>query len=142
MRDKASTRRSLLKGGALLAAPLATVAGTAAMAADRQATRLAQLEDQTAIRELHQSWLAAQTPPVQLAGPEAVEIAADGRSAAGRYPCTVEIQTLLPQDCTLAQMAHVQGGGVIRRAESRVLEVEYIKAKTAWAIAKVEFTPV
>jgi hypothetical protein len=71
--------------------------------------------------------------------PDAIKVAADGKSAAGRFPCAVEIETPIAQDCTLARMAHAQGGGFVRRTERRVLKVEYVKAGGAWAIAKVEF---
>jgi hypothetical protein len=54
----------------------------------------------------------------------------------------VEIETTIAQDCTLARMAHAQGGGFVRRTERRVLIVEYVKAAGAWAIAKVEFASV
>ncbi len=55
--DTVSTRRSFLKGGAVAAAPLAVAAGGAAMAEDGRKARLARLEDEAAIRELHQAWL-------------------------------------------------------------------------------------
>jgi len=168
-KDTTSTRRSFLKGGALLAAPLAAVGVPAAvMANDGLKARLAKLEDEAAIRELHQSWLrrintgagGAATPPfadsdgiafdqavrsiaADHAGqPDVIEVAADGKSAAGRFHCTAEIETTIAQDCTLAQMAHAQGGGFVRRTERRVLKVEYVKASGAWAIAKVEFASV
>lgn len=161
-----STRRSFLKGGALLAAPLAAVAApSVVMADDELKARLAKLEDEAAIRELHQAWLRrintgtgdAATPlfadaesvafdqavrsiAADHAGqPDAIEVAADGKSADGRFPCAVEIETTIAQDCTLAQMAHAQGGGFVRWTERRVLKVEYVKASGAWAIAKVEF---
>jgi len=165
-KDAASTRRSFLKGGALLAAPLAAVAAPAAiMADDGLKARLARLESVAAIRELHQTWLrwvnsgtsdaaarlfadakraafdeAVRGIAADHAGePDAIEIAADGKSAAGRFPCAVEIETAIAQDCTLAQMAHEQGGGFVRRTERRVLQVQYVRASGAWAIAKVEF---
>jgi hypothetical protein len=180
-KDTASTRRSFLKGGALLAAPLAAVAVPAAIVADDELkARLAKLENEAAIRELHQSWLwrinttkddvarkddvtgagdeaaslfanpnaAAFDPSVRSiaadhAGePDAIKVAADGKRAVGRFHCAVEIETAIAPDCTLAQMAHAQGGGFVRRTERRVLKVEYAKASGAWAIAKVEFAPV
>ncbi len=73
--------------------------------------------------------------------PDAIEIAADGKRAAGRFHCAVEIESAIAQDCTLGQMAHAQGGGFVRRTERRVLRVEYVKSAGAWAIAKVEFAP-
>ncbi len=164
-KDTSATRRSFLKSGALLAAPLAAVAVPAAvMADDEMKARLAKLEDEAAIRELHQTWLrqintgagdatalfadpegaafnqAVRNIAADHAGkPDAIEIAADGKSAAGLFPCAVEIETTIEQDCTLARMAHAQGGGFVRRTERRLLKIEYVKASGAWAIAKVEF---
>jgi hypothetical protein len=164
-RDTDSTRRSFLKGGALLAAPLAVAVPAALVADDGLRARLARLEDEAAIRELHQSWLrrvnvgagagaradAAVAPPDQAvrsiaadhAGePDAIDLAADGKSAIGRFQCAVEIENAIAQDCTLARMAHAQGGGFVRRTERRVLKVEYVKADGAWAIAKVDFASI
>jgi len=166
--DNTSTRRSFLKRGALLAAPLAAVAAPAAVLVDDELkARLAKLENEAAIRELHQDWLRrinagagdAVRPLLAVrersafdefvritadhAGqPEAIEIAADGKRAAGRFPCAVEIETAIAEDCTLAQMAREQGSGFVRRTERRVLHVEYVKAGGTWAIAKAEFAPV
>ena len=164
--DKTSTRRAFLKRGALLAAPLAAVAAPAVvLAGDELKARLARLENEAAIRALHQDWLrqintgSADAVRPLLAGrertafdefvrsiaadnagqPEAIEVATDGRSAAGRFPCAVEIETAIAEDCTLAQMAREQGSGFVRRTERRVLNVEYVKAGGAWAIAKAEF---
>ncbi len=163
-RNTASTRRSLLKGGALLAAPLAAGASAAALAEDGRKARLAKLEDEAAIRALHQAWLrrintgqgdvaaelfvdpkrAAFDPAVRAVAadhagaPDAIEVAADGQRAAGRFHCAVEIETEIPRDGTLAQMAHAQGGGFVRRTELRVLKADYVKAAGAWAIAKME----
>jgi hypothetical protein len=162
------TRRSFLKGGALLAGPLAAAVPAAVMADDGLKARLAKLEDEAAIRELHQAWLrrintetgdaatllfadpkdAAFDQAVRSIAadhteePDAIEVAADSKSAVGRFHCVVEIETAIPQDCTLAQMAHAQGGGLVRRTERRVLKVEYVKASGGWAIAKVEFESV
>jgi len=164
-RDSTSTRRSFLKGGALLAAPLAAAAPATMLADDGLKARLARLEDEGAIRELHQIWLrrinagAGDTiAPLfadpegttfdqavrsiaadQTAQPDAIEVAPDGKGATGWFRCVVEVETTIPQDCTLARMAHAQGGGFVRRTERRVLRVDYVKACAAWAIAKVEF---
>jgi hypothetical protein len=170
--DATSTRRSFLKGGALLAAPLAAFAVPAAvMADDELKARLARLENEAAIRELHQAWLRrintreddatgaadAATPlfadyegatfeqavrriATDHGGqPDAIEVAADGKSATARFHCAVEIETTIAQDCTLAQMAHAQGGGFVGRTERCVLKVEYVKNSGAWAIAKAAF---
>ncbi|MGC2506476.1 MAG: hypothetical protein WA369_07445, partial [Candidatus Acidiferrales bacterium] len=151
----------------ILAAPLAAAVPAAILADDELKARLAKLENEAAIRELHQTWLraintrasveaaslfadpkrAAFDPSVRsiaadhAAPPDAIEIAADGKRAAGRFHCAVETETAIAQDSTLAQMARAQGGGYIRRTDRRVLRVDYVKASGAWAIAKAELAP-
>jgi hypothetical protein len=161
---KTSSRRNFLKKGALLAVPLAA-APAAVMADDGLKSRLAKLENEAAIRDLHQTWLrhintgaadeanalfadresAVFDPTVRRISadhsgePDAIEVAPDGKSAAGRFQCAVETETPIVQDSTLAQMAHLQGNGFIRRTERRVLSIEYVKASGTWAIAKAKF---
>jgi hypothetical protein len=167
-RETDSTRRSFLKGGALLAAPLAAAVPVALVADGGLRARLARLEDEAAIRALHQAWLrrvnsragdaaaplfadakgaapdqAVRSIAADHAGePDAIEIAADGKSAIGWFQCAVEIENAIAQDCTLARMAHAQGGGFVRRTERRVLKVEYVKVDGAWAIAKADFASI
>lgn len=160
-RDTDSTRRSFLKSGALLAAPLAAAVPAVLVADDGLRARLARLEDEAAIREVHQGWLrrinvsagagtdvaardqAVRSIAADHAGePDAIEIATDGKSGVGRFHCAVEIENAIAQDCTLARMAHAQGGGFFRRTERRVLKVEYVKADGSWAIAKVDFASI
>ena len=163
-KDMSSSRRSFLKGGAVVAAPLAVAAPVAALAQEHQAQRLARLEDEASIRALHQAWLRAintdaPEAAAQLfadprrarlehgvrgvaadhaADPDRIEVAHDGRSAFGRFHCAVEIETAIAPDCTAAQMALLQGGGLLRRSEPRLLKAEYVKAAGAWAIARLE----
>lgn len=171
-----STRRAFLKNGTMLAAPLAAVAAPAAVMADGELKqRVALLENEAAIRELHQAWLrrvntgldagmnsgigtgvgdagvvAAAIPEAasldasvrtitadHSGQPDAIEVAADGKNAAGRFHCLVEIETSITPDCTLAQMAHAQGSGFVRRTERRVLHAEYVKSSGVWAMARV-----
>jgi hypothetical protein len=158
-----STRRSFLKRGVLLAAPFAAPTPAVVLSDDGMKARLARLEDEAAIRELHQSWLrkvsarkaeaAAQLfvhsvvsdesvrsiAADHSGAPDAIEVAPDGNRATGRFHCVADIETIIPKDCTLAQMAHEQGGGFVGRTERRLLKVEYVKISGAWAIAKVEF---
>lgn len=151
-RDNTSTRRSFLRSGALLAAPIAAASiPAAALAEGGLKSRVGRLEDEAAIRELHQSWLrqvnagegdallgsAVRRITADHAGaPDRIEIHADGRSAAGYFDCAVEVETPLALDSTLAQMAHAQGHGAVRRTERRMLTVDYTKAGGAWTIAK------
>ena len=161
--ERSSTRRAFVKGGAILAAPLAAAAPALAMADEGRRTRLTRREDEAAIRDLHQAWLrrvntgedaaslfadprraafdqAVRGVAVDHAGaPDAVELAANGLSATGRFQCVVETEADLGEDCTLAQMAHAQGGGFVRQTERRVLTADYVKTDRGWAIAEVGF---
>lgn len=163
--DANSTRRTFLKSGAVLAAPLVAAVPAAVLAGDGLQARLARLEDEAAIRELHQTWLrrissGTREECAQLFAhaenaafdesvhsvvadhsgePDAIEIAPNGTRATGRFHCSFEIETAIPQDSTLSQMAHAQGSGFIRRTELRILHAEYVKVNAAWSIAKVTF---
>ena len=161
--DRDSTRRTFLKGSAILAAPLVMTVPAAAIAADDRAARLQQLEDEAAIRALHQDWLrrvngrdadmaglfanagAARCLDGAVCGianaPDArddrIEIAADGKRATGRFLCLVETESHIAPDSTLAQMALAQGGGVIREQATRLVSADYVKAGDRWAIAGI-----
>lgn len=155
-RDSIATRRSFLSGGALLAAPIAAAAVPAVVFADGGLkARVKRLEDEAAIRELHQSWLrqvnvgegdvrpgeSVRRITTDHAGAsDRIEVAADGRSAVGHFNCAVETETPLPADCTLAQMAHAQGSGTFGVTERRALTVGYAKVRGAWTITKVALT--
>ena len=150
---RSATRRAFLKSGALLAAPVAAVPIPAvALADDAREQRLRRLEDAAALRELQASWLrrvnAGEPDPRLGAGvhrmladeggaPERIEFAADGASAVGCFDYAVEMAAPLAADCTLAQMAHAQGHGSVRRAERRRLRVDYTRASGRWAIDQV-----
>jgi len=164
--DKISTRRSFLKGGAIIAAPLAMVgAPAAAMAMDGSKERLARLEDEKAIRALHQGLLrqlnsgvpgaaaslfaepnkalidaSLKTIAADHAGhPDSIDLSANGARAAGRFACLVETRTMIPADNTLAQMAHAQGDGYVTRTEARTMAADFVKTPTGWAIAGLDF---
>jgi hypothetical protein len=146
-----------LKCGALLAGPIAAASVPAMVLANDQvdhgvSARLRHLEDEAAIRAVQQSWLrqvnaggglalsgAAVTRVAagQAGIADRIEIAADGRRATGRFDCTVDLETRLPEDSTLGQMAHAQGGGTLRTSERRLLTVDYVKVAGAWTIAKL-----
>jgi hypothetical protein len=146
-----------LKGGALLAAPIAAASVTGMALAKDQTddglnARLRRLEDEAAIRDVHQSWLRqinAGQGMALLGGSvtrvtadhagvaDRIEIAADGHRAVGRFDCLVDLETRLPDDSTLGQMAHAQGSGTLRITERLMLAVAYAKIAGAWTIEKV-----
>jgi hypothetical protein len=158
----ASSRRSFLKGGAIAAAPLAVAIPAAALAAGDHSAHAQRLRDEAEIAALHQAWLrkratgadasalfaGARTarlgPDIQgvaadhAGPPDRIEVMADGLHAAGRFAVRVDLQTELPRDTTLGQMAHLQGNGVVRHAEKRTLRASYVKQAGAWAIARLE----
>ena len=159
-----ATRRSFLKGGAVAAVPFAATGAAALIAEQDHKARLARLEAEAAIRDLHQAWLrhvntgtraeAAALFADPKAGlhetisgvaadhtgaPDEIKPAADGLSASGAYHCVVETKVERPRDCTLAQMAHAQGEGMIRSAQRQVLKARYVKTGQGWAIETHRF---
>jgi hypothetical protein len=164
-KDMNSTRRRFLQASALLAAPVAAALPSRAMAEDGTHARLARLEDENSIRKLQRDWLqrvngagverSAETLGPQAArsldgavsrilledagDPDAIELAEDGMTAVGRYPCLVETECTLEQDCTFARMAHAQGHGTVTGRKRHLLAVTYAKRKDGWTIDAVEF---
>lgn len=159
-----TTRRSFIQAGGLAAAPLAVGSPAAAVTHADLKARLARLEDQAAIRALHQSWLRQVNAGVRqgtaclLVDPsraglddavrgltpdpaetDVIDVAEDGRSAIGRFHYVAEFESAIPRDCTLAQMAYAQGGGLIRRTERGVLTAAYVKTDDAWTIKELGF---
>ncbi len=151
--SKIASRRTFLKGGALIAAPLAVTSATAAVLADPTSQqRIGRLEDEAAVRTLHHGWLrqvnAGERDPhleatvrriiADHAGAaDRIDVAADQQRAVGHFDYAVEFETPLPRDSTLAQMAHAQGHGLMRFTQRRRLRVDYVKADCGWRIAQV-----
>ena len=160
-----STRRAFLKGGALAAAPLAAAGASAVVAKSEHEARIERLQAEAALRDLHQAWLRKvntgaetgelfadpkQARPLQAvtrvdadhaAAPDEVSLHPGGLTASGRYACVVETGVEIAPDCTLAQMRHAQGEGQLRQSERRLLEADYVKTQTGWAIVRLTFEP-
>jgi hypothetical protein len=147
MSNAATDRRSFLKSGALVAAPLAVVAApAAALADDGSRARLARLEDEREIGALHREALRqvnrgnrklasgltalADDPAQELE----IAFADDSRHATCRRACTGSFRTEFTGHSTLEQMHRLQGQGLHEHEESRVLIAEYVKGKDGWAI--------
>ena len=165
--ENRSTRRSFLKGGAIVAAPLAAIGAPAAAAlADDSKDRLARLEDEKAIRDLHASWLrlvnagnfagAAQlyaddkcacalagivaVAPDHARDADRLDFAQDGRHAGASYAMHVEVETMIAPDNTLAKMQHAQGEAMVRTREARTLRTGYVRTRAGgWVIATLDF---
>jgi hypothetical protein len=137
-----TTRRRFFGGAALLAAPAAAVG-----AGDDVAARLAAIEDANAIRALLHEWArdpsrraAAGIGALTIDSEAAIDVAANG-TATARVPCTVETATPLDGHETLVEMARLQGDGVIRRSERRVLTGTFVKHNGTWLLERTELTP-
>ena len=154
----ATDRRSFLKAGAVVAAPLAAVAPVAALAGDGSAAKLARLEDERAIEALHRAFLrslssandcgefVSRTGSLDLGdGLTALsedlrhepvfQLAADGRSATARCTCQVEREVAFTGDTTLERMARFQDQGSHRYRVEQVLATDFVKDKDGWKIA-------
>jgi hypothetical protein len=155
-----TTRRSFLKSGAIVAAPIAAVAAPAAvLAGDGSSARLARLEDTRAIEALNRDFVrrfnasgaegaarlfvrgtsprldgAARLALDPAAEPELFEISDDGASARCRQACIVEHDHALEGEGTLIQMARLQGNTQVQTTERRVLVAEYVRRDDGWAI--------
>ncbi len=105
---------------------------------DATQTRLQPLRDAS---DAASAEIVRRIAPDHSAAPDAIDIAPDGHSASGRFHCVVDIETSIARDSTLAQMAHAQGSGFLRRTERRVLRVIYAKSSGAWSIASAELAP-
>ena len=155
-------RRSFLKAGAIVAAPIAAAAPVVALADDGSRARLARLEDERAIGALQRKFLRhlngaadcgkfiASSDAVNLGqGLRAIAedvaheaelvLADDGLSATARCSCRVEREVEFTGDSTLERMARFQGQGSHRHAEERVLATDYVKGKDGWRIASARF---
>jgi hypothetical protein len=147
MSNAATDRRSFLKSGALVAAPLAVVAApAAALADDGSRARLARLEDEREIGALHRDALRqvnrgdrklakglsalADDPAHELR----IAFEDDGHRATCRRGCTASFRTEFTGTSTIEQMHRLQGQGLHEHEESRVLIAEYVKGKDGWAI--------
>jgi hypothetical protein len=163
MNSKPTRRTFFSHAGAALTAPLAAMA---AVGGEREvenglAARLAALEDLHAVRALQQRYVrlvnagarvdlaALFAEParaaldetirtVTLRPDDALEVAA-GATATLRVACTVEIATPLESCGTLVEMARLQGDGIVKRSEARVLESSFVKRDGIWKIEHAEF---
>lgn len=155
-------RRSFLKTGALIAAPLVAVAPAAALADDGSRAKLARLEDERAVEALQRKFLRHLNGSGDcgefIASPDAVDLdlhrsgglraiaadpahegevvlADDGLSATARCACRVERETEFAGDSTIERMARFEGQGSHRFAEERVLATAFVKESDGWRVA-------
>ena len=146
MNVKPTRRRFFGQASLVLAAPMTALATHGA--GDDVAARLAALEDANAIRELLRRYAkrvsdGVDAPPapeirsVALDSDPEIDVAADG-TAAARAPCTVTTATPIESCGTLVEMARLQGDGVVKRIERRVLHGRLVKQQGVWQLEAAE----
>ena len=146
----AATRRTFFgKAGAALVAPLAASRAFAGEErGDDLAARLAALEDANAIRGLLQRHAQSinagtNTAPdtnvrtLRLDSEIAIDVAGDGTATAS-VGCSVETATPIAGGDTLVEMARLQGDGVLKRNERRVLVGSLVRRGGIWQIERLE----
>lgn len=70
---------------------------------------------------------------------EIVEVAADGKSATGQFPYSIQVGTPMKEDSSLVTMARLQGGGIVKWWEGGICEISCIKTGEAWKIQRLEY---
>jgi len=145
MEKTATDRRSFLKTGAIVAAPLAIVAPPVALADDGSRARLARLEDEKALAALHRDVMrqvncgnrklaeGLTTVAADPAHELQIAFAGDDRATC-RRACTAGFRTEFSGHSTIEQMHRLQGQGLHEHEEARVLIAEYRKDENGWAI--------
>lgn len=70
---------------------------------------------------------------------DTVEMAADGKSATGRFPYSIQAGTPMQGESSLVKMARLQGEGIRKWWEGGAYEATYIKTGSSWKIRKLEY---
>ncbi len=165
-------RRFFGHAGAALSAPLAIAATLAAEGQAENpvdlAARVAALEDANAIRALQQRYLrlvnsgAHDEVGTLFADPstalvahsvrslsadrfgelDVIEVALAEGTATARLQCIVEVAIAIGPSCTLVEMARLQGEGVVKKSERRVLESSYVKQRGVWKLERAVYRPI
>jgi len=70
---------------------------------------------------------------------DVVEVAPDRRSATATYRCVTQVSAAITPDCTLAEMALLQGEGALRWQETAAIEAAYVREGESWAIVRLAY---
>ena len=133
----ARTSRFIGAAGIALSAPLAGLGAEVVEAAT--GTRPSP-DDVDAVRALmHEHATQLNARPDGFGSTERIDIAADGRSATAALPCVMETETAIGPECPLVDMARQQGGGVLKRIESVVVEGTCVKRAGVWKIQRASY---
>ena len=164
MSMSSTSRRNVLKLGALAAAPLAALPPTAAAALADDGTRgmLAQMEDEKAIERLTRAFLrrfngadadacgdlVASSDAILLdpdldaiaedaAQDAVIDLAPDGTSATYQRACSIERISLFAGNSTIEQMARFQGQEIARASSKATLDARFARTANGWIITRL-----
>jgi hypothetical protein len=70
---------------------------------------------------------------------DTVEVAADRRTASGRFPYSMQAGTPMTENSSLVEMARLQGGGIVQWWEGGLCEARYVKSGDTWKITRLEY---
>ncbi|MEJ2247710.1 MAG: nuclear transport factor 2 family protein [Acidobacteriota bacterium] len=68
-----------------------------------------------------------------------VEVAADRKSACGKFSYSMQVGTPMSEDSSLVHMARLQGEGILKWWEGGVHEASYVKVGDSWKIRSLEY---
>jgi hypothetical protein len=71
-----------------------------------------------------------------------VEVAADRRTAAGRFPYSMQVGEPMTANSSLVDMARLQGEGIVKWWEGGRYEASYVKVGEGWKIKRLEYRAV
>jgi hypothetical protein len=72
---------------------------------------------------------------------DAIEVAADGRTATAWLHYTAETERPIEPVTPLVAMAREQGGGITKQTENGVLEGSFVKIDGVWKVDRAAFRP-
>ena len=70
---------------------------------------------------------------------EIVEVAADGKSATGKFPYSIQVGMPMEGESSLVEMARLQGSGIVKWWEGGICEISCIKTGETWKIQRLEY---
>jgi hypothetical protein len=73
---------------------------------------------------------------------DAVEVAANRRTASSQFPYSMQVGEPMTGNSSLVEMARLQGGGIVKWWEGGICEASYVKVGESWKIRRLEYRAV
>jgi hypothetical protein len=68
-----------------------------------------------------------------------VEVAADRRTAIGKFPYSMQVGAPMTGESSLVEMARLQGEGIVKWWEGGIYEASYVKVGDSWKIKRLDY---